>query len=119
MTGWVFENVKEGDDVVVTGGGWNRKMSIATVSRVLKLHIVVGGLKYRRSSGVLVGGDAWSSSKARPMTEELRAEVEADVLRRKCANMVRRIYARVNDDLSLAHDELVAVCRALNIHVPE
>lgn len=77
-------SLKAGDEVLVSGLYEGR---LATVERVTATQVVIDNARrFRRTSGLLVGGSSWSMTSIREPTQadrdalemrELRAEVEA------------------------------------------
>jgi hypothetical protein len=62
MYEWL-EKLKDGDVVIVTGGGGCQPDRIGVVDRLTKTQIVLkGGARYRRTSGREVGGSTWFST---------------------------------------------------------
>jgi ribosomal protein L24 len=56
-----FEGIKQGDKVLVCGGGFRGGMREGNVAKVTKLHFEVEGSKYRIKDGWLVGRDSYST----------------------------------------------------------
>ena len=70
-----LDSLKEGDQVVVSSGGFRSTHKLETVERTTSTLIIIGRSKYRRANGRLSGGTFGSSSIMEP-TDELRAEIE-------------------------------------------
>lgn len=66
--------LKPGDPVIVEVDNQTRRL--ARVEKVMKLHLVVEGMKYRRANGFRVGSTAWHSGLLREATPELVEEIK-------------------------------------------
>lgn len=76
-----FEGIKVGDEVVISPPNYrmsNRPRCVAKVEHVTRTQFVVGGYRFRKSSGWQVGGDTWNFATARCPTPELLADVSAE-----------------------------------------
>lgn len=70
MTDWI-DNLKAGDEVMVGHGIGTIRYRKATVTKIGKLHIIVGKSKFRRD-GRLAGNDPWSHLQIYEPTEKRR-----------------------------------------------
>lgn len=91
-----LENVKVGDSVILHGA---QRSEVARVVRTTKTQVQVGGRKFRKSDGRVVGGDGWSSTRIEPYTEEKANEIA----RTQNRNNMRRYI--VNYDWKYLSDE--------------
>ena len=76
-----FEGVKVGDEMVIDpprSNMSNRPRYVAKVEHVTRTQFIVGGYRFRKSSGWQVGGDTWSFATAHCPTPELLAAVNAE-----------------------------------------
>lgn len=99
-----LKNIKAGDTVILESGGYYGGASVEKVERLTKTQIVLkSGGKFRRDSGNMVGGDAWSRSQIREPTEDGLNAIRKAVLVRKLKafkwdeldlQTLRDIYAR-------------------------
>lgn len=62
-----FESAKVGDKVLISYG-WD-SLRVATVDKVTKLHVLVGGAKYQIRTGSQVGSGAWGRNHVRPFVQ--------------------------------------------------
>ena len=76
-----FDGIKVGDKVVIDpprSNMSNRPRYVAKVEHVTRTQFVVGGYRFRKSSGWQVGGDTWNFATAHCPTPELLAAVSAE-----------------------------------------
>lgn len=99
MSNWI-DDLKLGDKVIV----WND--SVATVDRMTTLHVVVGGRKYRRRGGMLVG--EWWSGFLRPRIDKYDGAAAERIERR---DLFDSVYSRSNYDqfVKLSTEQLRAI----------
>lgn len=97
-----LEDLKVGDKVIVGGAFiYNR---IGQVEKVTKKHIIVGGSKYSKAFGWVVGHSSYSSNYIRPATEDDIKRVEEEVKKRDIAN-----YLGNTRFINLSYETLVAI----------
>lgn len=70
--------LKAGDEVMISVGGARGRLVVAQVERATKLHVVIDGAKFRRSTGGQVGDHGWRVQRLlRPDPERLAAQLAA------------------------------------------
>lgn len=98
-----------GDEVYVTAGGLH-DLRTTKVSRVTKTMAIVGGVRYNRRSGWMIGGSTWSRSVILHPTPELDrryAGVQRRRLARRLADAFRK-WEPGDEAATAAVDELLA-----------
>lgn len=50
-----LENIKLGDSVIFSSGGWGRRTIIAKVTRVMPKQFEVGSYRFRKKDGAMIG----------------------------------------------------------------
>lgn len=50
-----LENIKLGDSVIFSSGGWERRTIIAKVTRVMPKQFEVGSYRFRKKDGAMIG----------------------------------------------------------------
>lgn len=91
-TEWL-ESLKVGDEVasdLVLG-----VHCIEKIEKITKTKIVTNKGRYRRRTGITVGGSIWHLSKIEPITEQIRDEVKK---RRICAILSKQNFAELSLD---------------------
>ncbi len=87
MNGWL-KNLKVGDPVIVDYGRDScYGQVIKTVEKVGKIHLTIGGEKYRISDGFRVG-EMWAHTMLREPTPEALARVARKSLERAVSNLM-------------------------------
>ena len=100
-----FDDAQPGDEVVLLPG----RMAIsrlAKIERVLKLHVVVDGIKFRKAGGSQVGGSVWSHAAIRKPTSELRASMARERKGARAKYLVRVLSKKSAGLLAKALPEL-------------
>ena len=95
-----FGHLKEGDEVIVVGGGRLIQPAVYTVLRTTKSQIILEGTtaKYRKSDGHCVGySSGWYSTWLKIATPEEVAEIKKTSKR---AKMVNALYTAKYSELS-------------------
>jgi hypothetical protein len=73
-----LESLKVGDEVAVEA--WNGWHSIEKVTKITKTQIVTNLGRYKRGSGLTVGGSIWHSSEIVPVTDQIRKRVRKSII---------------------------------------
>lgn len=84
-------SLKPGDEVA-TPRRLGHRAAILLVDKVTPTQIVCGLQRYRKDNGRVIGSESWSAHSIKPVTPELRQEVETQSL---IADFSRRIWERV------------------------
>jgi len=73
-----FESARVGDEVVVSFrvGFGHEAYKLASIDRLTKTQVIVGGQKFRRDTGGQVGGDSWYPNFIKHPTEKSLRLVE-------------------------------------------
>lgn len=64
---------------------------ICTVERVTKNYIIIRNQKYQRVSGRLVNTDRWNTTYIRPLSQELKEQIQREILHRQLCSQVKHI----------------------------
>ncbi len=110
----LFEEINVGDEVA-QDSHWHGS-SIHVVERVTKKQVVVGGNRFRREDGYVVGSTGHRRLRITPVTPEKRARAEKAVLCRKINNRVYEVEKLGDKGLrELESSELSALLEALEV----
>lgn len=88
-----LEKLKPGDKVIVSGC-YGNPGSVVTVHRTTNTQIIIkhrpdgADIKYRKNSGGIVGGDAWSRSLLERATKKAVNEIEDYQTRQKLRSII-------------------------------
>lgn len=90
-----LENAKVGDLLIITHR-WNKQL--LTVEKVHKNFVISGSYKFRKTTGLLVTSDSWSTSTAKLATQEDIDAFRKEVKRHKMVNQCRDIlFEKLSD----------------------
>lgn len=100
-----LEDLKAGDDVLISGMYYRR---IAKIDKVTKTQIVVGNARFRRNSGWQCGSDSWNRKYISVPTEKEISDVKEENLRKILIHTISSV-----DFKRLSTDELKQVYNIL------
>jgi hypothetical protein len=111
MNKWV-QQLKVGDEVFVSRGGWGRYYDKGEVVRLTKTQIIIkqSGYesKWRRVDGRSLSGTTYSRQYLFESTPELKEEIEAQLLKNKVKQLINN-FKMPNDKVSL--DQIIGILK--------
>ncbi|MBV7502066.1 hypothetical protein [Achromobacter sp. ACM05] len=90
-----LQSLTDGSEVLVTGT-WV-KPRIATVDRVTKTQIIVGGSRYSKETRQLIGADRWSRAQIQQVSDGFRESQNKALLK---AKILDRLDSATTEELA-------------------
>jgi len=105
-----LDSLDAGDKVFIQYFSFSRNCEIKTIERTTKTQIIVGGRRYNRRTGYVVGGDVYSSPIISEVTDEKIALYNEQQRTKRIKNLLESISSIKPSEMS---DEMIELANKI------
>lgn len=105
-----LENIKLGDSVIFSSGGWGRRTIIAKVTRVMPKQFEVGSYRFRKKDGAMIGD---TYNQCRLATEKDISDFKMEQHRNSLRSTISQFFMYHDKINSLSVDEMEKIVEVI------